>query len=113
MPRETASLAILFADIAKSTNIYETLGDKIAQNIIGTCLSLLGNITQQHKGTVIKTIGDEIMCTFHTANEAVEAAKAMHIDMRYDGVDLCATEPSGSARQRGRRGQSEAARASA
>ena len=81
MPRETASLAILFADIAKSTNIYETLGDKIAQNLIGTCLSLLSDITLQHHGTVIKTIGDEIMCTFPTGNDAVEAAKMMHQDL--------------------------------
>lgn len=81
MPRETASLAILFADIAKSTNLYETLGDKTAQGLIGTCLSLFGDITQQHKGTVIKTIGDEIMCTFPTANDAVEAAKDMHKDL--------------------------------
>lgn len=81
MPRETASLAILFADIAKSTHLYETLGDKIAQSLIGTCLSLLSDITRQHHGTVIKTIGDEIMCTFPTGNDAVEAAKIMHQDL--------------------------------
>lgn len=81
MPRETTPLAILFADIARSTHLYETLGDTIAQNLIGTCLSLLSNITQQYHGTVIKTIGDEIMCTFPTANDAVEAAKLMHQDL--------------------------------
>ena len=81
MPRETTSLAILFADIAKSTYLYETMGDAAAQNLIGTCLSLLSDITQRHNGTVIKTIGDEIMCTFPTANDAVEAAKLMHQDL--------------------------------
>ncbi|MCD4716691.1 MAG: hypothetical protein K8R45_08115, partial [Desulfobacterales bacterium] len=64
--RETDTLAILFADIAKSTNLYETLGDKIAQNLIGTCLSLFSDVTARYNGTVIKTIGDEIMCTFPT-----------------------------------------------
>ena len=81
MPRETASLAILFADIAKSTHLYEVLGDQTAQNLIGTCLSILSDITRRYKGTVIKTIGDEIMCTFPTANDAVEAAKLMHQDL--------------------------------
>jgi adenylate cyclase len=77
--RKTDMLAILFADIAKSTNLYETLGDKIAQNLIGTCLSLFSDVTARYHGTVIKTIGDEIMCTFPTADEAVEAGMEMHL----------------------------------
>ena len=64
--RETATLAILFADIAKSTHLYETLGDKMAQNLIGRCLTLFSRVAEAHQGTVIKTIGDEIMCTFPT-----------------------------------------------
>jgi len=78
MPRETATVAILFADIAKSTQIYESLGNKIAQNLIAVCLSHLSNVTLKHKGTIIKTIGDELMCTFPTPYDAVEAAKEMH-----------------------------------
>ena len=35
-------------------------------------------MTVQYHGKVIKTIGDQVMCTFPTANEAVKAAKAMH-----------------------------------
>ena len=79
--RETDTLAILFADIAKSTNLYETLGDKIAQNLIGTCLSLFSDVTARYHGTVIKTIGDEIMCTFPTADDAVEAGMEMHQEL--------------------------------
>ncbi|MFC1816668.1 adenylate/guanylate cyclase domain-containing protein [Thermodesulfobacteriota bacterium] len=78
MPTETTTLAILFADIAKSTNIYETLGNENAQELIGSCLSLLTEVTLQHRGTVIKTIGDEIMCTFPSADDSVAAAKEMH-----------------------------------
>ncbi|MFH1982936.1 MAG: adenylate/guanylate cyclase domain-containing protein [Pseudomonadota bacterium] len=78
MSRETVSVAILFADIAKSTHIYETLGDRLAQNLIGTCIALMDKITRHFDGTVIKTIGDEIMCTFPTAQAAVDAAKEMH-----------------------------------
>jgi class 3 adenylate cyclase len=32
----------------------------------------------KYQGTVIKTIGDEIMCTFPNANDAVEVAVKMH-----------------------------------
>ncbi len=81
MVRENVTLAILFADIAKSTHLYETLGNKTAQSLIGACLSLLSKVTVMHNGTVIKTIGDEIMCTFPSANDAVEAAIAMNRDL--------------------------------
>jgi len=81
MAREEVSLAILFADVAKSTHLYETLGDQTAQNLIGSCLSLLSEITEKYYGTVIKTIGDELMCTFPTANDAIEAAISMHQEL--------------------------------
>jgi adenylate cyclase len=78
MGQQTDTLAILFADIAKSTHIYETLGDETAKNLIDACFSLLSEVTVKYQGTVIKTIGDEVMCTFPTASDAVEAAIEMH-----------------------------------
>ena len=81
MARENVTLAILFADIAKSTHLYETLGNKTAQTLIGSCLSLLSRITSQYNGTVIKTIGDEIMCTFPGANDAVGAGITMNREL--------------------------------
>jgi adenylate cyclase len=78
MNRKTATLSVLFADISKSTNIYEALGDKAAQNLISSCLSALSKVVGQHKGSVIKTIGDEVMCIFPGATSAVEAGMAMH-----------------------------------
>jgi adenylate cyclase len=81
MVRENDTLAILFADIAKSTQLYETLGNKTAQLLIGSCLALLSRVTVRYKGTVIKTIGDEIMCTFPSADDAVEAAVCMNREL--------------------------------
>lgn len=78
MPRENLTLAILFADVAKSTHLYETLGNKIAQSLIGQCITIMTKVTMIHNGTLIKTIGDEIMCTFPTALDAVNAARDMH-----------------------------------
>lgn len=74
-------LTILFADIAQSTRLYEALGDQAAQNLVTTCLSRLSEVTVLHRGTVIKTIGDEVMCTFPEAREAVEAARGMHASL--------------------------------
>lgn len=78
MNQESDTLAILFADIARSTRLYDSLGDRIAKNHIDACLSILTKVTLHHQGTVVKTIGDELMCTFPTALNAVEAA----IDMQ-------------------------------
>ena len=89
--REIATLAILFADIAKSTHLYETLGDKIAQSLIGRCLTFFTRVTEAHQGTVIKTIGDEIMCTFPSPDSAVEAA----IEMQQALEDLTIPEKPG------------------
>ncbi|MGE4073082.1 MAG: adenylate/guanylate cyclase domain-containing protein [Lysobacterales bacterium] len=57
-------ITILFADIAGSTKLFEKLGDVGARSITSAVLSVLTEITQQHGGRVIKTIGDELMCTF-------------------------------------------------
>ncbi|MBU2487909.1 MAG: FHA domain-containing protein [Proteobacteria bacterium] len=81
MEKQTETRTILFADIAKSTQLYEVAGDEIAQALIGRIINRLSEITIRHGGEVIKTIGDEIMCTFPTPDSAVGAAKDMHGSM--------------------------------
>lgn len=78
MINSESDLVILFADIAQSTRLYDILGDEAAQNLIGTCLSRLADVAMRHRGRVVKTIGDEVMCTFPNAREAAEAARDMH-----------------------------------
>lgn len=77
MPRPTARLVILFADISKSTQLYEQYGDVEAERVISQALSLLTHVTESGSGRVIKTIGDEIMCTFPDVAAALEAASQM------------------------------------
>ncbi|MDQ2695826.1 MAG: adenylate/guanylate cyclase domain-containing protein [Pseudomonadota bacterium] len=74
MNGETAHLAVLFADVAGSTRLYETLGDVEAQRRILQCLATLSAIARDNDGEVVKTIGDEIMCRFPSAETAVRAA---------------------------------------
>ncbi|MCG8325621.1 MAG: adenylate/guanylate cyclase domain-containing protein, partial [Thiotrichales bacterium] len=66
MAPKTANLAIMFADISGSTKLFETLGDETARVKVSECLDILTNVIKSYEGTVIKTIGDEIMCTFDT-----------------------------------------------
>jgi len=78
MTPKTANLAILFADVSGSTRLFELLGDSTARVKVSECLDTLAGVTKEHHGTVIKTIGDEIMCTFPTANDGATAACQMH-----------------------------------
>ena len=77
MEQSPVSLAIVFADISGSTHLYEVLGDVRARERTAQCLAVLTEVIQQHGGTVIKTIGDEVMSTFPSADAAVQAACAM------------------------------------
>ena len=69
---------ILFADIAGSTALYETIGDTKAEELINKLLDALTIIVEEHKGQVIRTIGDEVMCQFSSSTQAILAANQMH-----------------------------------
>ncbi len=75
-------LAILFADISQSTKLYEKYGNAQALKIVSGTLGLLKKQVDRHYGAVIKTIGDEIMCSFVDPDRAVVAACAMQEAVR-------------------------------
>ncbi len=70
-------VAILFADVVGSTKLYEQLGDLRARDMVGICIEQMRNATEQHHGSVIKTMGDEVMSTFPTADDALNAGAQM------------------------------------
>jgi adenylate cyclase len=74
MAKENISTGVMFADVIGSTKLYEALGDENANRVIGKVLGLMAEITGQFSGHVIKTIGDEIMCRFPSADDMVRAA---------------------------------------
>ena len=80
-------LAVLFADVSGSTHLYETLGDERALAAIGRCLSLMREVSEAHSGRVVKTIGDEVMSIFPLADEAAQAAVAMHVRLAAETFD--------------------------
>ena len=70
-------VAILFADVVGSTRLYDEFGDTKASETVAHCLDVMKEATQQFNGTVIKTIGDEVMSTFPSVDEAMGAASQM------------------------------------
>jgi class 3 adenylate cyclase len=74
----TPEMVIMFADISGSTQIYETLGDVTARQEMAACIDLITRHVEENHGTVIKTIGDEVMSTFTDTEDAVLAACAIH-----------------------------------
>lgn len=95
MTEQQTDLTILFADICRSTQLYEKFGDLIARKLVSQCLMLISDQVRQHHGKVIKTIGDEIMCTFISPDDAVGAA--VHIQDRViNDVPLQGADESGN-----------------
>lgn len=82
MTREVIQCAILFADVVGSTAVYEKYGNTKAKNSIEKCLDRMIEITNSKNGKVIKTIGDEVMCRFLTADAAVGAAVGIQEAMK-------------------------------
>ena len=70
-------VAILFADVVGSTHLYEAMGDDRARETVQQCLKVMREATEQFGGTVIKTMGDEIMATFPSADDAMSAGSQM------------------------------------
>ncbi|MBI5006537.1 MAG: adenylate/guanylate cyclase domain-containing protein [Nitrosomonadales bacterium] len=69
--------AVLFADISGSTALYEKLGNDRALQLVTLTLGILTQRMAAHHGTLVKTIGDEIMCVFPRLTDAFAAACAM------------------------------------
>jgi len=72
---------VLFADVRDSTGLTEQLGDVESRQLIGTLMEELGATTVAHGGSVIKTIGDEIMAAFEDPGDAARAAIQMQRDL--------------------------------
>lgn len=84
MSAEKKKLAILFADISGSTALYDKLGDEAARRLVARCISIMSGGITLFRGTLVKTLGDEIMCTFPSAEAALRAACEMQMSIKTD-----------------------------
>lgn len=74
---EDTQVTILFADVVGSTHLYEALGDERARETVQRCVDIMKKSTDDYGGSVIKTVGDEVMSTFPSADDAMNAATQM------------------------------------
>ncbi|MBK1721384.1 adenylate/guanylate cyclase domain-containing protein [Thiocystis violacea] len=85
MAERAEILTLLFADISHSTRIIQDFGDRVARDLIQRCLARVAQSVRQHGGQVRGRIGDELMCTFPDAREAIRAALAIQASVRAGG----------------------------
>jgi adenylate cyclase len=78
MSEQNANLSILFVDVSDSVRLYESLGDAAAFREVHEYMNVFKDVVVEHKGRVVKTIGDGALCAFEDADSAVLAACEMH-----------------------------------
>ena len=79
------NVAILFADICDSMPLYEESGDASALAVIARRLDELAGFAVRHSGKVIRSKGDDVLCTFDAPANALDAAADM-VDAHGVGV---------------------------
>ena len=86
--KTSGELTILFADVAGSIELYTALGDVQAHQLIVDKLKFMTACIERHRGRVVETIGDEIMCAFTDPDCALSAAceiqECLHRDRKGD-----------------------------
>ncbi|HUU01942.1 MAG TPA: protein kinase [Myxococcota bacterium] len=74
--------AVLFSDIVGSTSFFEQHGDEAGMAMVERHNRLLFPQVEAHNGRVVKTIGDAIMASYPSAEDAVRSAIAMQTALK-------------------------------
>ena len=69
--------AVLFADVSGWTDLTSRVGDQAALALRDKLFRPLRKIVQKHRGWVVKTLGDGLMCMFKSPQDAARAARDM------------------------------------
>lgn len=69
--------AVLFADLSGSARLYDEQGDDKANHILQALLERTITLVKRYGGSLIKQMGDEVLCCFPTAEQAVTASIAL------------------------------------
>src|SRR3989442_4983509 len=78
MEERSRQTTVLFADVSGSTSLYETAGDVAALDAIGLCIGRLSQAAESTGGRGLKTMGDEGVVLFSTADAAADRASPKH-----------------------------------
>ena len=77
-------LIVMFADVSGSAALFERLGDTEAMYAVERCLKRMNRSIGGYRGRTAQIVGDELLATFDSAEEACQAA----IDMQQRIADL-------------------------
>jgi class 3 adenylate cyclase len=91
---QPSEAGILFSDIAGSSRLYEAIGNAAALPLVEKYYSMQMKVVAKHGGTVVKTIGDEIMAAFPDVITMFDASVEMQI-----GAEQLAMSPAPAAIQ--------------
>ena len=81
-------IALLFSDLKGSTQLYEGIGDAAAYSRVNRHFDFIRQAVVRLDGSIVKTMGDGVMCAFRQLDEALEAALAMQQEV----ADWCRAE---------------------
>jgi adenylate cyclase len=67
-------IAFLFSDLKGSTQLYEGIGDAAAYSRVNRHFDFIRQAVTHGSGSIIKTMGDGVMCAFHRLDDALATA---------------------------------------
>ena len=78
--------SVVFADLVGSTGIFERLGDETAGRFVTQLTTALAKIFEQHKGRVVKMLGDGLFVVFAEETAALTACIAIQERLQHQPV---------------------------
>jgi adenylate cyclase len=70
-------IALVFSDLKGSTRLYEGIGDAAAYSRVNRHFDFIKQAVIRADGSIVKTLGDGVMCAFQQLDDALEAAIGM------------------------------------
>lgn len=78
----TLNRTVLAADLRGSLGLFENLGNAPATSLVTGCVQTLCDVVTTWNGRVFKTLGDGLMATFASSEDACSCAEHLHGQLR-------------------------------
>lgn len=88
LPTERGLAAVLYTDLAGSTERLARLGDDVWRGVLDRHDAVSQRVVDRHGGHVVKVTGDGILATLPTARAALHAARALRAELASLGLEL-------------------------
>ncbi len=82
LERLRRNIVVMFTDIQGSTSYFEKHGDAAGLFMVHQCNSTLRALVEEHRGRMIKTIGDGMLATFEDCGKSIEAGIRMQFALQ-------------------------------